>query len=94
METGYDPARVRELSFRTRAAIDAIRALRSADPLAADAMRALRLARQNLEDVWMPAVVAIERSEALITWRTKGPGAPDGHRERHLAIHRCNRRSG
>jgi hypothetical protein len=76
VETGYDPARIRGLSVHTRAAVDAIRALRSADPLAADAIRAL--ARQNLEDVWMPAVVAIERSEAMITWRTTGPGAPHG----------------
>jgi hypothetical protein len=68
VETGYDPRRIRELSWRTREALESLRAVRSPDPLAADALRASRLARQNLEDLWLPAVRAIERSDAMVTW--------------------------
>jgi hypothetical protein len=68
MEAGYDPARIRQLSFRTLEAIETLRVVRSQDPLAADAIRAARLARHNLEDLWLPSLRAIERSEAMVTW--------------------------
>ena len=65
---GYDPDRIRALSRHTRDAIAATFEVRSSDPAAADALRAVRLLRQNLEDHWMPALLDIERSEAMVSW--------------------------
>ncbi len=72
METGYDIERVRALAHRTAEAIDHLRSIRSDDPAAAEAMRTLRLARRNLEDLWMPTLRQIQRSEAMLTWRCSG----------------------
>jgi hypothetical protein len=56
--------------------------VRSSDPAAAEALRAVRLLRQNLEDHWMPALLDIERSEAMVSWNRVRPlvdsGAPPG----------------
>jgi hypothetical protein len=65
---GYDPDRIRALTRHTRDAIAGTVELRSSDPAAADALRAVRLLRQNLEDHWMPALLDIERSEAMLSW--------------------------
>lgn len=70
---GYDLQRVRHLGLLTLAAIDDCARLRSTDPAAADALRAVRLARRNLEDLWMPAVRDIERSEAMVSWPALQP---------------------
>lgn len=65
---GYAPERIRHLGSRTRRAIEDLRAIRSDDPAAADALRAVRLARRNLEEVWMPLIDRIESSAAMRTW--------------------------
>lgn len=68
MAVGYDPDRVRILARHTRGAIEAIGSVRSTDPAAAGAWRALRLLRLTLEEHWMPALIEIERSEAMTSW--------------------------
>ena len=68
MDTGYDPHRLRELSHRTIDAIEGLRSIRSDDPAAAEALRAIRLTRRNLEDLWMPAILQIIRSDAMVSW--------------------------
>ena len=68
METAYDLALVRALGHRTTEAIEEIRSIRSDDPVAAEAMRTLKLTRRNLEDIWMPAIRGIERSDAMLSW--------------------------
>jgi hypothetical protein len=73
MSVGYDPDRVRSLSDRTRDAIEALHALSSSDPHAAEALRAVRLVRRHLEDQWMPALIEIQRSEAMVSWTATGP---------------------
>jgi hypothetical protein len=70
MEIGYNPHRVRELTRRTQASIDAIADIGSTDPAATDALRTLRLLRRNLEDHWMPLLGRLERSEAMVSWST------------------------
>lgn len=75
MDTGYDLRRVRALGHRTLDAIAALDAVGSTDPAAADALRVIRLARRNLEDLWMPAIRDIERSNAMIDWVARRPGA-------------------
>lgn len=76
MDAAYNPALVQELHRRTAQTIDALEQLRSEDPGADDAMRILRLARRNLEDHWMPALSAIERSDAMVTWRSSRLATP------------------
>ena len=68
MDTAYDPQRVRELSHRTIDAIEGLRSIHSDDPAAAEALRTIRLTRRNLEDLWMPAIVEIIRSDAMVSW--------------------------
>ncbi len=68
METAYAPDRIAELRRRTLAAIDELVDQRSDDPLAFDVLRAVRLARQNLEDQWLPLLDQIAASLAMITW--------------------------
>lgn len=80
MEASYDPERVRALAERTLDAIAAFDTVRSTDPAAAGAMRAARLARRNLEDLWMPAIREIERSDAMVSPIGADPNAPDGWR--------------
>jgi hypothetical protein len=70
VEAGYDPARVHELVRRTLEAIEQLDRTRSTDPAAADANRTVRLTRSNLEDHWMPALRDIERSDAMVRWRS------------------------
>ncbi|MGE5210860.1 MAG: hypothetical protein ACM3MM_06325 [Acidobacteriota bacterium] len=90
VEAGYEPDRIHLLSQHARRALDALDALRSNDPVAADAMRAVRLTRRNLEDLWMPALRDIERSEAMVSWQASrlaaSPvlGALDDSRPDHL----------
>jgi len=76
VENAYDPDRLRALGQRTLDAIAAFDSIRSTDPAAAGAMRAARLARHNLEDLWMPAIRRVERSDAMVSWI----GARPGHR--------------
>jgi hypothetical protein len=82
VEVGYDRDRIRALSRHTRDAIAGTFEVRSSDPAAADALRAVRLLRQNLEDHWMPALLDIERSEAMVSWNRArqlvGDGRPPG----------------
>jgi hypothetical protein len=68
VEFGYDPQRVRTLSHHTAAAIDQLRSIRSDDPAAADALRTIKLTRRNLEELWMPTLLQIVRSDALESW--------------------------
>ena len=75
MRTAYDPARIRELSTRTVAAIDALSVIGSNDPAAADAIRTVRLLRRNLEDLWMPLLRQIEASRAMLTWTAAAAGS-------------------
>lgn len=75
MDTGYDLRRVRALGHRTLDAIATLDAVDSTDPAAADALRAIRLTRRNLEDLWMPAIRDIERSNAMLDWVTRRPTA-------------------
>ena len=75
MRTAYDPARIRELSTRTVAAIDALSVIGSNDPAAADAIRTVRLLRRNLEDLWMPLLRQIEASRAMLTWTASAAGS-------------------
>ena len=49
-------------------AIEDLRSIRSDDPAAAEALRTIRLTRRNLEDLWMPAIVEIIRSDAMLSW--------------------------
>ena len=42
--------------------------IRSSDPVAAPAMRAVVLTRRNLEDQWLPLIMAIRASNAMVTW--------------------------
>jgi hypothetical protein len=67
VENAYDPDRLRALGQRTLDAIAALDSIRSSDPAAAGAMRAARLARRNLEELWMPAIRRIERSDAMVS---------------------------
>lgn len=75
MQAGYEPGRVHELSRRTLEAIGSLGALASNDPAASEAIRTVRLARVNLEDHWMPALLDIERSDAMVLWRASRLGA-------------------
>jgi hypothetical protein len=75
VEAGYEPARVHHLLQRTLESIDLLDAISSSDPAAAEAMRTVRLARGNLEDHWMPALRDIERSDAMIRWRSNRLGS-------------------
>lgn len=59
-----------QLVRRTLEAIDQLDHVRSTDPAAADAVRTVRLTRANLEDHWMPALRDIERSAAMVRWRS------------------------
>ena len=68
VDTGYDPARIDELAHRTLDALDALRDIRSNDPAASDALRVMRLVRRNLEDLWMPAIREIQRSDVMVSW--------------------------
>jgi hypothetical protein len=69
---GYDLERVRVLRGRTLDAVDAARRLRSDDPLAAEAVRAVAVLRRTLEDQWIPALLDIERSDAMVSWHHAG----------------------
>ncbi len=42
--------------------------IHSSDPAAAPAMRVVVLTRRNLEDKWLPLIMAIRASNALVTW--------------------------
>lgn len=42
--------------------------IRSSDPAAASAIRAVVLTRRNLEDQWLPLIMAIRASNAMVTW--------------------------
>jgi hypothetical protein len=75
MDTGYDPERVHSLLRHTLESIDRLDALASPDPAAADAVRAVRLARANLEDLWMPALRDIERGAPMARWRRSRLGS-------------------
>jgi hypothetical protein len=75
VEAGYEPARVHELARRTAEAIDLLGHVRSEDPAAAEAIRTVRLTRSNLEDHWMPALRDIERSDAMVRWRSNRLGS-------------------
>lgn len=68
MDIGYDPQRVRMLSHHTAVAIDGLRSIRSDDPAAAEALRTIKLTRRNLEDLWMPTLLQIVRSDAMVSW--------------------------
>ena len=68
MDIGYDPQRVRALSRRTAHAIDGLHSIRSDDPTASDALRTIKLTRRNLEDLGMPTLLQIIRSEAMVSW--------------------------
>ncbi|MBV1894714.1 MAG: hypothetical protein KUG57_11735, partial [Ilumatobacteraceae bacterium] len=68
MEIGYDPHRLRQLSWQARNSIDSLTALRSNDPAAAEAMHSIRLFRRHLEDQWMPLISQIEASTAMTSW--------------------------
>ncbi|WP_395159216.1 hypothetical protein [Ilumatobacter sp.] len=68
VETGYHPQRVDALHLHARAAIADLMSIRSSDPAAASAIRAVVLTRRNLEDHWLPLIVAIRASNAMITW--------------------------
>jgi hypothetical protein len=76
VDTGYDPRRVRALVHRTAEAIEHLRATRSDDVAAAEAMRTVRLTRRNLEDLWMPTLRQIERSQAMISWERSKLAGP------------------
>ncbi|HSL74102.1 MAG TPA: hypothetical protein VK853_06530 [Ilumatobacteraceae bacterium] len=76
MDARYDLQRVRALGHRTIDAIAELDRLAAgdavSDPLAGEALRAIRLTRQNLDDHWMPAIQAIEQSEAMVSWTGTG----------------------
>ncbi|HYN31794.1 MAG TPA: hypothetical protein VES40_04155 [Ilumatobacteraceae bacterium] len=73
MDIGYDPERVRALSHRTADAINGLHSIRSDDPAAADALRTVRLTRSNLEILWMPTLLQIVRSDAMVSWTALHP---------------------
>ncbi|MDA3033151.1 MAG: hypothetical protein O3B90_12655, partial [Actinomycetota bacterium] len=68
VEAGYHPQRVDALNWHARAAIGDLMSIRSSDPVAAPAMRAVVLTRRNLEDQWLPLIMAIRASNAMVTW--------------------------
>jgi hypothetical protein len=68
VETGYHPQRVDALHRHAREAIADLISIRSSDPAAASAMRAVVQARRNLEDQWLPLIMAIRASNAMVTW--------------------------
>ncbi|MFT7503831.1 MAG: hypothetical protein ACI91Q_002644 [Gammaproteobacteria bacterium] len=68
VETGYHPQRVDALNWHVRAAIGDLMLIHSSDPAAAPAMRAVVLTRRNLEDQWLPLIMAIRASNAMVTW--------------------------
>jgi hypothetical protein len=68
VETGYHPQRVDALNWHAREAIADLMSIRSSDPAAASAMRAVVLARRNLEEQWLPLIMAIRASNAMVTW--------------------------
>ena len=68
MEIGYDPHRLRQLSWQARNSIGSLTALRSNDPAAAEAMHSIRLFQRHLEDQWMPLISQIEASTAMTSW--------------------------
>ncbi len=68
MDIGYDPQRVRALSHRTTDAINGLHSIHSDDPAAAAALRTVRLTRRNLEDHWMPTLLRIVGSDAMVSW--------------------------
>lgn len=68
IETGYQPKRVDALNWHARAAIGELLSIHSSDPAAAPAMRVVVLTRRNLEDQWLPLIMAIRASNAMVTW--------------------------
>jgi hypothetical protein len=65
---GYRPDRIATLDRRTRDAIADLRNLRCTDSAASGAMRTVLLTQRNLEDHWMPLILAIRASEAMTSW--------------------------
>jgi len=59
---------VHSLLHRTAEAIERLRSTRSDDVAAAEAIRTVKLARRNLEDLWMPTLRELVRSDALTSW--------------------------
>lgn len=72
IETGYQPKRVDALNWHARAAIGELLSIHSSDPAAAPAMRVVVLTRRNLEDQWLPLIMAIRASNAMVTWSSSG----------------------
>jgi|TARA_R110002110_G_scaffold202859_3_gene414010 hypothetical protein len=68
VETGYHPQRVDALNWHAREAIADLMSIRSSDPAAASAMRSVVLARHNLEDQWLPLIMAVRASNAMVNW--------------------------
>jgi hypothetical protein len=66
---GYDPARLATLRARAIAAIESLRTVVSDDPAAWDAVLAARVAREHLEQIWLPLIDRIIGSDAMVVWR-------------------------
>ncbi len=67
---GYDPGLLAMLRLRTVAAIESLRTVVSDEPAAWEATVTARVARQHLEELWLPLIDRIVASEAMLTWRT------------------------
>jgi hypothetical protein len=67
---GYDPGLLAMLRLRTVAAIESLRAVASDEPAAWEATVTARVARQHLEELWLPLIDRVVASEAMRTWRS------------------------
>jgi hypothetical protein len=65
---GYDPARLRALRSATITAAESLRAVASEDPAAWEAVVTARVAREHLEQMWLPLIDRIIGSDAMVTW--------------------------
>jgi hypothetical protein len=63
---GYDPQRIRELAERAQRVADHLGAWQRDDPLAAAAASVARTVIAHVTDGWLPALLAVERSRALL----------------------------
>ena len=61
----YDPSRLAYLKRHLAAAVDELRALRSADSAATQAIRSVAAVRNDIEQVWLPLIVRILDTTAL-----------------------------
>ena len=82
---GYDPVRLDVLRRRTEEAVESLRRVRCGDPAAADGAAAVARAIDTLTELWLPLLVRIAASTAMVGGEARGPHGGrlgDPHRRR------------